>query len=96
MRSLKEKIKIHVKEKIRAQLLDSIELLRFEMRKRFTLAWLFFLGILLIFQGIVRLLPHLVNVPEYFSFFVIGGILLFVAFVYSFSNRHPNEAVGQK
>ena len=87
---IKERIKNHVKEKIHPRILYKIDILKADLKKKFTIAWLFFIGILLILQGIVRLLPYLINVPEYVGFFVIGIIILIVAFIYQFRSRKKN------
>ena len=88
--NVKDKIKNQVKEKkelFQAKILDHVESIKKEMRKKFTIAWLFLLGALLIFQGIVRLFPKVVEVPEYIGFFIMGGIVLSVAVIYGFVGR---------
>lgn len=83
MNELREKIKNRVKER-KEKIIDRIDSLKFEMRKRFTIVWLLIIGLLLIFQGFVRFLPKILEVPEYVAFFIVGGIVLVVAIVYYF------------
>ncbi len=87
MNDIKNKIKERVREKIHPRAIEKYDLLKADIKKRFTMAWLFFLGAVLIFQGIVRLVPYLIDIPEYVGFFAVGGLVLIFAVFYTFRNK---------
>ncbi len=76
-----------MKERLHPRILHKIDVLKADLKKKFTIAWLFFIGALLLFQGFVRLLLHLIDIPEYIGFFSIGVLVLIIAFVYHFRSR---------
>ncbi len=91
MSFLKEKIKNHIKEKLTVKALHRIDAIKAEMKKKFTIFGLFILGILLIIQGFIRLLPNFFGVPDYFGFFMIGSIVLIIAFIYYLRNKKKHS-----
>ena len=91
MGELREKIKNHVREKLHPRTIEKFDLLKADMKKRFTSAWLFFLAAVLILNGVIRFFPKLFNIQEYMGFFIFGVILFIIAVIYSFRRRRAVE-----
>ena len=94
---IKEKFENHVKDRkdlLKAKVNYKIETLKDDLRKKFTIASLLIVGVLLIFQGIVRFFPIVFNIPEYFGFFLFGGALVILGLIYYFRSRKKDEIFG--
>ena len=94
---IKEKLENHIKDRkdlFKAKVNYKIETLKDDLRKKFTIASLLIVGVLLIFQGIVRFFPIIFNIPEYVGFFLFGGVLVILGLIYYFKNRKKDEIFG--
>ena len=85
MNQIKDKILNHVKDKkelIQSKLIERVESVKMDLKKKFTIASLLVIGGLMIIQGFIRFLPGVLMVPEYFVFFFVGGIFLLIGILY--------------
>ena len=79
------------KERLHNKVLLKLESVKLELRKKFTIAGLFILGILLILQGLNKLFLKFLDIPEYIGFFVLGGILIIAGTIYYLINRKSKK-----